>query len=860
MAKRVTRLYSYFEPSHYNLTLDLDRKNQRFSGSVIIDGNKVGRPTRRLALHQKDLKITSVKLLHTDKKGVHTEIEVVRTVAHRSYDELRLHTGKVLHKGAYTIELTFEAKITPQMHGLYPCDYTLNGKPAQLLATQFESHHAREVFPCIDEPEAKATFALTIIDDPLETAISNMPIKAEKVVKKRKHTTFETSPVMSSYLLAFSTGHLKSVKRKAKNGVEVSVFSTPSHVNSLDFALDTAIRSLEFFEDYFGVAYPLPKLDLLALPDFTSAAMENWGLITFREQALLINPKTSSMNTKQLVALVIAHEMAHQWFGNLVTMRWWNDLWLNESFANMMQHVAVDALFPEWHIWQTFTEREFLHAMNRDATPDVQAIQCDVRHPDEINSLFDTAIVYAKGGSVLNMLRKHIGEQAFKKGLTQYFVTHAYQNTEADDLWHQLSATSSIDVSKFMDPWLTQSGFPLVKVSHNPNQRKVSLHQERFVISSKPSPNHQRWPIPLHASCGISQDIFDRQTSLVTITDNTTAKPLLLNTEATSYFLTHYENEQHRAQLHAAATSRHLSITDRNYLLQCSLLLQKGRYIPLSETLELINAFRDDTNEKIWQTIAGILVDTRRLVYGNKAAEQALKKYCGELVAPLLADLGWDARKNDTAQILALRGLVYQLASYAEVPEVIAEGKERFAKFENVGEIAADIRAVVLGIGVRFGGETAFTKVLKLHNASIIPEERLVLAAALTASKRASDIQKMLQLLRSEHVRPQDIRFWFSWLLAGEHAREACWKWMQENWSWIHEQFAKSHLYDTFPKTAANIFSRHQELHDYEEFFGHKRNEKSLHRVITLGLEEISARVAWREYNRVAIINWFTKT
>ncbi|QQS18439.1 hypothetical protein IPL68_07715 [Candidatus Saccharibacteria bacterium] len=338
--------------------------------------------------------------------------------------------------------MEFEGKITDGMTGIYPCYWKdADGNEQKLFATQFESHHAREAFPCIDEPEAKAVFELTLITQDNVELLSNTPMQSQERmayeewrIKYSKNapiqdtsfsilqTSFKPTPKMSTYLLAFVTGNLHKKSAKTKSGVDVNVWATTVQpAESLDFALDVATRSIEYFEDYFGVPYPLPKADHVALPDFSSGAMENWGLITYRERVLLDYPGQTSQGIREYIALVVAHETSHQWFGNLVTMRWWDDLWLNESFANMMEYQAVDAMFPDWHVWNQFIASEGLAAFRRDATYGVQSVHVDVHHPDEISTLFDGSIVYAKGGRLLYMLKNYIGEAAFQKGLSEYF-------------------------------------------------------------------------------------------------------------------------------------------------------------------------------------------------------------------------------------------------------------------------------------------------------------------------------------------------------------------------------------------------------------------------------------------------------
>ena len=494
MPKQVKRLSKQFKTERYSLDLSVDQKNMSFSGRVSIYGQIIGRPSKRITLHQKDLSILSATITKHGKKGSE-DIEIERINRHQGYDELRIHSKSVLYPGTYVVNIEFEGKITEQLHGLYPCNYKRNGKNRQILATQFESHHAREVFPCIDEPENKAIFELTITTDKNNTVLSNtLPVNTKEQNDKIT-VNFEPTPIMSTYLLAFIVGDIKFLENKTKNGVMVRTFATPDNINFTSFALEFAIKCLEYYEQYFDIKYPLNKCDLIALPDFASGAMENWGCITFREQALFVDPDNSSLSNKQYVALVIAHELAHQWFGNLVTMEWWTDLWLNEGFASWISFLAADNIYPEWDVWTQFAVDEQEPALRLDALANTHAIEVPVNHPDEIRTIFDT-ISYCKGASVISMLHDYLGTDSFRQGLQFYLKENMYSNTNTVDLWNALEKSSKQPVASFMNAWTSKPGFPVVKA--NVSKNIVHLSQERFYINQNYKPgNKEFWPIPL---------------------------------------------------------------------------------------------------------------------------------------------------------------------------------------------------------------------------------------------------------------------------------------------------------------------------------------------------------------------------
>ena len=491
----VEHLIEKFVPENYNIFLDINRQEKFFSGNVAINGEALDNV---ISFHQKDLMIHSVLLdnneltYHIDNENEAVRIELPET-------------------GSMTLVLEFSGKITDNMTGIYPSYYTVENVKKEIISTQFESHFAREVFPSIDEPEAKATFDLALKFDQEEgdIALSNMP---EINANRRQETgvwTFETTPRMSSYLLAFALGNLHGKTAYTKGGTEVGVFATCAHnIDSVDFALDIAVRVIDFYEDYYGIKYPIAQAYHVALPDFSAGAMENWGLITYREVYLLVD-ENSTVSSRQQVALVVAHELAHQWFGNLVTMKWWDDLWLNESFANMMEYVAIDAIEPNWHIFEDFQTSGVPHALKRDATDGVQSVHVAVNHPDEINTLFDAAIVYAKGSRLMHMLRRWLGDKVFAAGLKLYFEKHQYNNTVGRDLWNALSTASGKDVASFMDAWLEQPGYPLVTLKLEGDS--LQLSQKQFFIGEYEDQD-RLWPIPLNSNWSGLPEILSEKT------------------------------------------------------------------------------------------------------------------------------------------------------------------------------------------------------------------------------------------------------------------------------------------------------------------------------------------------------------
>lgn len=856
MAKSVPRLFQSFQPEKYGLYIELDRAKMEFKGTVTIIGRKVGRPSKRLTFHQKFLTITGVNVLFKDKKG-NQDVAITRINHQRSADEVRLHADTMLYPGEYVVTMEYTGKITPGMTGIYPCFFKNDGKDDALIATQFESHHAREAFPCIDEPEAKATFDLTLITEKSVEVLSNMPVKEQTEHPNELATSFETTPRMSTYLLAFAVGHLHAKTAKTKRGTAVSIWATVAQPkDSFDVALDAAVRSIEFFEGYFNVPYPLAKSDHIALPDFSSAAMENWGLITYRERVLLAYPGETSQSTKELIATVIAHETSHQWFGNLVTMKWWNDLWLNESFANLMEYQAVDAMFPEWHVWDTFVASDGLSALRRDATPGVQAVKTTVNHPDEISTLFDPSIVYAKGGRLLYMLKNYIGEDAFRKGLTEYFKANAYKNTEGADLWKALSAASGIDVAAFMNPWLERSGFPVVSISQPGSE--ITISQKHFSDNPDKTDPERLWPVPLFATSDDVPALMTEREGTVKDNDNPF---ILLNSGARGHFIVQYLEDRQRERLADLITAGKLSNTERLMFLNDSSMLGRAGYQSYAETLRLLEAYADESSDPVWDIMSLIIGESRRFVDQDETLEDKIKVYIRTLIIKQYARLGWDEKADESAADQKLRATIIGLGAYSEEPAITQRALKAFEDYkQHPSSLSSEIRAIVFGVPIKQGDKAAFDYLLKLHDTTHNNELQTDIAAALTTTHSEAQAKQLLERLKDPNlVKPQDADRWLVYLMRNRYVRETAWSWMVSEWPWIEKTYSNDKSYDYMPRYAASICNTREWEKRYKEFFEPKQDQIVLKRNILIGFEEISNRIKWLERDLQAVQDYFSK-
>lgn len=820
--QKVLRLFQNFVPENYNLSINLDRINKTFSGVATIRGIS---KSNNITLHSKDLNIKSITL-----DGKEAEYGF-------GDDDTLIINHPDIKNGKHIIVISYDAKISESMHGLYPSYYNHNGVKKELLATQFESHHAREAFPCVDEPEAKATYDVTLTTENDVVVLGNMPIKSQTNDGDKLITEFETSPIMSSYLLAWVVGDLHKKTAKTKSGVEVNVWATPAQSSeSLDFALDITTRTVDFYDQYFGTPYPLPKLDNVALPDFSSGAMENWGLITYREVALLAEPGKNSIDSKRYIAKVVAHEISHQWFGNLVTMKWWNDLWLNESFASLVEYTAVDALEPNWKIWQDFDSGESIIALRRDSLAGVQSVQTDVNHPDEISSLFDGAIVYAKGARLLQMLETYIGEDAFQSGLKDYFKKFTYQNTEAVDLWNCLSQSSSKDIASFMNTWISQSGFPVIHVTQDDDQ--INIIQEQLT-SDRSKQSEKLWPITLNCNDENAPSIFDTREISFTKSANSAIR---FNINSDAHFVTHYDSNLLN-QLIDQVKNNELSEVDRLQLLHEQTILANAGIVSSASLIQILNAYQNETSEAVWDIIALTINSLKKFVEQDEVSEQKLRKLTGDLAKKQFNRLGWDKISGETESDTKLRNLIIGMMLYSEQKEIIEHAIQMF-NAKPIEQLDPELRSLLISAAVRNTKDEYIDKLIETYKNTESSEIQIDICDGVTSTKDVSVAKNILALVRDgSTVRNQDIFRWVVYLIRNKYSRDLTWQWLQDNWDWIIKTFKGDKSYDDFPRYAGSALISKKHLEEYTNFFGPMKSDPSLTRVIEMGINEITDKI-----------------
>ncbi|KRN93231.1 membrane alanine aminopeptidase [Pediococcus stilesii] len=836
MMAELTRFYNMFQPTHYNIFLDINRESKQITGQTEITGDA---QTQEIALHQKGLKVSKVQADGSD----------VSFITDNENEAIRI---KLADTGMVTLKVDYTAQLTDSMMGIYPSYYEIDGEKKQIIGTQFETTFARQAFPGIDEPEAKATFDLAIKFDEHagETILSNMPeIKTENGVHY-----FDTTVKMSTYLIAFAFGELQSKLTETKSGVQVGVFATKAHkANELDFALDIAKRAIEFYEDFYQTPYPLPHSWQLALPDFSAGAMENWGLVTYREAYLLLDPDNTALDMKQVVATVITHELAHQWFGDLVTMQWWDDLWLNESFANMMEYVSVDALEPDWHIWELFQTSEAPAALQRDATDGVQSVHVQVNNPAEIDALFDGAIVYAKGARMLVMVRALIGDDALRLGLKNYFAAHQYGNATGANLWQALGDAAGINVGTIMESWLEQPGYPVVSAKIV-NGRLVLSQKQFFIGEGKQS--GRIWQIPLNANYENAPRIMDQ--AEVDLGDyaalrEQNGKPFRVNVGNDSHFIVSYDKVLLDDILENV---NQLDAIDQLQLLQDLRLLAEGNQISYATIVPLLNKFSESQFSIVNDALYRLAGDLKKFVQVASSEEKNLQKLFDQLSANQVQRLGWLPKTGETNDDQLTRPYVLNAALYAKNADSIAKAHEIFIENKDQLEaLSADIRAFILSNEVKnFGDEQLFDRLLREYQKTSNPSYKVDITRALTATTDSALIDKLVTKFEDANtIKPQDLRAWFRGVLANPVGEQAAWDWIRNDWQWLEDTVGGDMEFTTYITVISGIFHTAARLQEFKQFFEPKLNTPGLTREIQMDIKVIEGRVQLVEDEGIAV-------
>lgn len=861
------RLPAFIEPSSYDIFMHPNLTTRRFQGRVNITFH-LNQSENFVVLHSSDvLLLSGAELL----QGGHV-VAVKPTGNEQVYVQFN---EKLLVGKNYTLSIEFSGNLTKRLDGFYLSSYvTMAGEERFLATTQFEPSYARMAFPCFDEPALKATFRMSVIREKGFLSLFNMPLNSSSPLPDDLFLdTFEESVKMSTYLVAFVVCDFKSINSTTASGKKVSVYAAEDQINRAHFALEIATQTLDYYEEYFDVPYPLPKQDLVAIPDFSAGAMENWGLITYRETAILSDPLETSCAMIQNVALTVSHELAHQWFGNLVTMKWWNDLWLNEGFATFMEYIGTEHIKPEWKMVDQFVVSVVQNALFLDALASSHPISVLLDDPNTIESMFDT-ISYSKGSAIIGMLRSFLGSDNLRKGLQAYLKKFNYSNADTADLWNVFSTASEngpnpVNVAKIMDTWTQQMGFPLINVTRQ--GRKYTATQRRFVttVQEDDSPEFishyaYKWYVPFTCITDKSphvQKLVWMNLEDVTFELDADVKWIKCNVNQTGFYRVNYEVDMWKT-LGEVLINDHETFTsaDRASLIDDAFTLARYNMLDSIIPLNMLMYLRYESDIVPWSTALDQLFDWYLLLH-EKPALQYFKVYIRQLLEPVIDHLKLEDGGNTESPLdKILRGRVLDAAVKVENGSVIEGLKTQFSNWKAGVNIPPDLRGIVYYTGVRFGTADDWKFCLEKYNSSMVPSEKLLLLKALGATPDPWLLTQYLEYsLNPEIIRLQDVATVIKCIASNPVGQPLAWRFVRSRWTDLYKQIGRTSFNIVYIiKSVTSHFSTEFDYNEVAHFFKNI-DVGTGKRAVKNSLENIRSNIEWLNKNEAAVTDWLEK-
>ncbi|KAJ8981072.1 hypothetical protein NQ317_007209 [Molorchus minor] len=824
--------------------------NNAYFYHIQAHGITVVKPTDEVVLNAVDLTLESA-VLKGDKELKPIEIRLCS-----EEETATFKFPSAIDPGVYSLDIAFTGEINDKMKGLYRSKY-INEKGEEVYAavTQFESTDARRCFPCWDEPALKATFNISLTVPQNLVALSNMPVKASKPAGDLIRYDFEKTPIMSTYLVATVIGEYDYVEDKSTDGVLVRVYTPKGKKDQGLFALEVATKVLPYYKEYFDIAYPLPKIDLIAIANFSAGAMENWGLVTYRETCLLVDPQNTSAASKQWIALVVGHELAHQWFGNLVTMEWWTHLWLNEGYASFVEFSASTTSSPS----TISGHNSSTTPLELDSLKNSHPIEVPVGNPSEIDEIFDD-ISYSKGASVIRMLHHYIGDEDFRKGMHLYLTRHQYKNTFTEDLWAALEEASKKPVGDVMSSWTKQMGFPVVKVTSKPsgdgNSVGLTLSQSKFTADgSKPSENYL-WMIPISIATsknpkkGSGQYCIKNKLLHITVPDVEPSGWIKINPGTIGFYRTQYPPDMLEKFI-PAIQNQTLPPLDRLGLVDDLFAMVKAGHTSTVEVLKVLKAFEDENRLQCVVVYRKHLRKVRTTVGSHRLRE----RYQKQLLRKVYRRLGWNQNEGETHLDTLLRGLVLGRMAWLDDEDTIKEAKQRFtAHLKGDQILPADLRSACYKTILRAGGKEEYDTLLQLYRSTDLREEKDRISRSLGAARDPELLKKVLDFAMSEEVRSQDTVFVIISVALTPVGRGLAWQFLKDDWSIIVDRFS-GYLLTRLVKYLTENFASEKMFTEVDTFF---REHKSpgTERTVQQAVETIQLNTQWLNRDTPAVTEY----
>lgn len=882
------------QPTHYDVTIKTDLENSRFEGVVKINLD-IKKETSTIVFNSADLRLNDASL-YSD------ELKISQVDPSPSFDDkaercVLSFSTPVPTGSKATLSIAFSGELTGAMMGYYKSSFEHDGTKKYYTLTQFEPTAARRAFPCWDEPLLKATFAVTMISRADTVNLSNMSITSEEIFEPKttkvedpslealfsalttqdsteaqwKISKFQTTPPMSTYLVAYANGRFAYLESSYKSPLSgkirpLRIYSTPDVIHQAQYALDIKAKVLPIYEEIFDIEYPLPKLDTLVAHDFDAGAMENWGLITGRTSAFLLDPKKADVFGKKRVTVFQSHEIAHMWFGDITTMEWWDYLYLNEGFATLMGEVIiVDRVYPEWKVHSSFISEHLNDALDLDAKLSSHPIEVHCPDANQINQIFDS-LSYAKAGSVLRMLSNFVGQERFLKGVSMYLKKHLYGNTVTKDLWQGISESTGVDVPRIMDNWISKIGFPVLTVTESENS--IHVRQDRFLESgpAEEKDNETIWAVPLALLTTTNNKVnIDKSVVLDTREKRfaiDTSKPFKLNAGTYGVYRVLYSDERFAAIAKEAAKGDAVfSLSDRIGLVHDIMALSKAGFCKVSSALTIVDILHDEKEYLVWDSIArniGTLVSTW---WEHEAVISDLNAFRKALFVPVVKRLGYEYSPSESVDISQLRTRAVGQAAVAGDSAVVEELKTWFAEYmrtQDDSKIPGDLFRTTILTAVKHGGreEYEFAKAL-YENPTTPPSKSIPAIMAMCASQDEACIKDMFTYILSK-ARTQDIIYFINGLQTNFRTRRSCAQFFQENYAELAKRFEGNFSFKSVVSSSFGNLTKEEDYQKIVDFFKDKDTSR-YNLALSQTLESLRASRAWIKRSTTDIAEWLSE-
>lgn len=859
------RLPDFIQPVHYDLEVKVLMEEDRYTGVVSISVN-LSKDTRDLWLHIRETRITKLPEL---RRPSGEQVPIRRCFEYKKQEYVVIQAEEDLAAtsgdSVYRLTIEFEGWLNGSLVGFYRTTYTEDGQTKSIAATDHEPTDARKSFPCFDEPNKKATYNISLIHPKEYSALSNMPVEKEETLDNDwKKTTFMKSVPMSTYLVCFAVHQFTSIQRTSRSGKPLTVYVQPKQKQTAEYAANITKAVFDFFEDYFAMEYSLPKLDKIAIPDFGTGAMENWGLVTYRETNLLYDPLLSASSNQQRVASVVAHELVHQWFGNIVTMDWWDDLWLNEGFASFFEFLGVNHAEADWQMLSQVLLEDVLPVQEDDSLMSSHPVVVTVSTPAEITSVFD-GISYSKGASILRMLQDWITPEKFQKGCQIYLENFKFKNAKTSDFWDSLEKASNQPVKEVMDTWTSQMGYPVVTVSG-----KQNITQKRFLLDYKADPSQPpsalgyTWNIPIKWTENGNSSItvyYRSNREGITLNANLSGDGFLkINPDHIGFYRVNYEAETWDWIAETLSSNRmNFSSADRSSFIDDAFALARAQLLDYEKALNLTRYLTSEQDFLPWERVISAVSYIISMFEDDRELYPLIETYFRSQVKPIADSLGWQDTGSHITKLL--RASVLGFACKMGDGEALGNASQLFEAWLKGNEsIPVNLRLLVYRYGMQnSGNEAAWNYTLEQYQKTSLAQEKEKLLYGLASVKDVTLLARYLEMLKDPNIiKTQDVFTVIRYISYNSYGKSMAWNWIQLNWDYLVNRFTINDRYLGRIVTIAEPFNTELQLWQMQSFFAKYPNAGAGAKPREQVLETVKNNIEWLKLNRKSISEWFT--